>query len=199
MSSYYGDPRELPAAKDWPENKLTTNPIRWDDFKISKETLEAARNVPSMVDEAIRISAQKAMEDMERRLTEELYNPWTDRNPEPEKKQDCSEPEDISFAVEDAPLVTDTWTTPPATITIYNGDETIVEMDLKSGTVTFSENYTFDEASEIFWTSLGHDSPQALKKEIEELKSRLTAYEEVDEINKEDPNTAYERAMKLVD
>ncbi len=56
---------------------------------------------------------------------------------------------------------------PTHRITIHNGTDTIVEMCTKTGKVTFGENYTFDEASRIFYQCLAASNPQT--QEIKEL------------------------------
>lgn len=58
----------------------------------------------------------------------------------------------------------------PQTIVIGAGAVTI---QLDTGKCAFGENFTQDEASRIFWTSLGEDSHVLLKAKIAELEGRL--------------------------
>ena len=58
-------------------------------------------------------------------------------------------------------------------LTIHNAQsEMIVNID-PEGNVEFGENYTPEEAAEVFWTSLGMNSPMQMRKEIDELKTKL--------------------------
>jgi len=57
-----------------------------------------------------------------------------------------------------------------------NNGKNLLTLDFETGHVAFGEEYNTDEASEIFWTSMGKDSPDKLKKEIAELKAELSSY-----------------------
>jgi len=56
-----------------------------------------------------------------------------------------------------------------------NNSNHLLTIDFETGNVAFGETYDFDEVSEIFWTSMGKDSPDKLKKEIAELKEQLAS------------------------
>ena len=63
---------------------------------------------------------------------------------------------------------------PPQNLIITADDcKEMVRIEFETGDVTFGEDYDVDEASRIFWESMGKDSPDKLKKEIEQLKAEL--------------------------
>jgi hypothetical protein len=47
--------------------------------------------------------------------------------------------------------------------------------DKDDGNIVYGEKYTPDDAAEAFWTAIGKNSPMKLQKEIDELKEKLDA------------------------
>lgn len=68
-------------------------------------------------------------------------------------------------------------------IVIYNTNpyEPIVTLNLDTGKTEFGPNYSFDKASEVFWTALGKESPVFLREENKKLREELNKYKKVEE------------------
>lgn len=78
---------------------------------------------------------------------------------------------------------------------VFSADcEWKVKIHTETGRVEFAEGVDLDAASELFWTVLAGESPTALLKEIDDLKSQLVA-DEVPMVE----DSSYERAMKVIE
>lgn len=81
--------------------------------------------------------------------------------------------------------------TPESTLTINNDNMEMVKIDFVTGDVTFSDNYDLSKAAEIFWTGMGHASPQSLQTRIDELENEIKkafgygGYQSTEEFNEE--------------
>jgi hypothetical protein len=51
-----------------------------------------------------------------------------------------------------------------------------VTIHVKDGSVIFAECYKPDKAAESFWRYLGHESPEALHKRIQELETDICQF-----------------------
>lgn len=67
-------------------------------------------------------------------------------------------------------VIASTKIVPDNKIVISDDGRMMVSIDVKTGQIEFGEDYSFDEASHLFWTCMGADSPKLLKAEIAELK-----------------------------
>ncbi len=85
----------------------------------------------------------------------------------------------------------------------------MVSIDTSTGAIEFGEDYSFDEASRIFWTSLAADSPLVLKEEIQSLGKYLDHMTVGIDMNDTNPeicadiihdaqDDSYEYAMKVI-
>ena len=73
---------------------------------------------------------------------------------------------------------------------IFHEGETLISMDVRTGEVTFGENYTLDKASRVFWESVALMSPY-LQNEEELQKQYAAMQADCDEQYAQDNDHAY--------